>query len=134
MTATTIQVHLPSFSHTFNVSVTSGSTIIDLKHEIFRTCIGSPNVAGQRVIYKGRVLDDKEIVGHVWKVCILWQVLSRQLPHQTGRLMSPVYVTLPYTHQPGPLLLQTVPPLPILHPHHSHSQRRVPHLKLGLPR
>ncbi|KAF8481350.1 hypothetical protein JB92DRAFT_2619145, partial [Gautieria morchelliformis] len=67
MTATTIQVHLPSFSHSFNVSVTSDSTIIDLKHEIFRTCIGSPNTAGQRVIYKGRVLDDKEIVGHVWK-------------------------------------------------------------------
>ena len=68
MTVTNIQVHLPSFSHALRVSVPSDSTILHLKQEIFRTCIGSPNTAGQRIIYKGRVLDDNEIVSQVWRV------------------------------------------------------------------
>lgn len=70
MTATTLQVELPSFSYSFTVSVPSESTILDLKQVIYRKCTGSPNIAGQRIIYKGRVLDDKEIVGQVWKVSI----------------------------------------------------------------
>lgn len=110
MTVTSIEIHLPSFSHSFSISVPSDSTIIDLKQEISRTCIGSPSTAGQRVIYKGRVLDDTEIVSQIWKVCNCSAVYYIYTdPHQTVRhLRNLVYVFSLYTHQLGRLPLLAV--------------------------
>jgi len=68
MSVTTVQVHLPAYSHSFNVSVPSESTVQDFKHAISRACIGEPQVSGQRVIFRGRVLEDSENVSEVWKV------------------------------------------------------------------
>ncbi|KIJ56752.1 hypothetical protein M422DRAFT_22905 [Sphaerobolus stellatus SS14] len=67
MSITTIQVHLPAYSHSFNVSVPSESTIHAFKDAISKACTGEPQVSGQRVIYRGRVLGDAECVRDIWK-------------------------------------------------------------------
>ena len=41
----------------------------DVKDEIKRVCPGSPRVDGQRVIWRGRLLRDEELVMDIWKVC-----------------------------------------------------------------
>jgi hypothetical protein len=63
-----IRVELPSYSHSFHVSVSSTGTINDLKHEIERACPGNPRVHGQRLIWHGRVLSDEEKMLDIWKV------------------------------------------------------------------
>jgi hypothetical protein len=62
-----IRVELPSYSHSFHVSVSSTGTINDLKHEIERACPGNPRVHGQRLIWHGRVLSDEEKMLDIWK-------------------------------------------------------------------
>lgn len=64
----TIQVFLATYSRSFNVSISSESTIHDFKRTISTVCIGSPAASGQRIIYQGRVLADTDIIGDIWKV------------------------------------------------------------------
>ncbi|KAI0068916.1 hypothetical protein BV25DRAFT_1910650 [Artomyces pyxidatus] len=62
-----LHVELPTFSHSFQVSVSSSATIVDVKHEIHKTCTGGPRVSGQRLIWRGRFLGDEEKVQDIWK-------------------------------------------------------------------
>lgn len=63
-----IRVELPTYSHSFQVSVPSTGIINDLKHEIERICPGNPRVHGLRLIWQGRVLSDDEKMLDIWKV------------------------------------------------------------------
>lgn len=63
-----IRVELPTYSHSFQVSVPSIGTINDVKCEIERICAGNPRVHGQRLIWRGRFLSDDEKVLDIWNV------------------------------------------------------------------
>lgn len=63
-----IRVELPTYSHSFQVSVPSTGIINDLKHEIETACPGNPRVHGQRLIWQGRVLSDDEKMLDIWRV------------------------------------------------------------------
>ncbi|KZW04003.1 hypothetical protein EXIGLDRAFT_827939 [Exidia glandulosa HHB12029] len=64
--STRFNVQLPTHSTSFQVSVPSSSTVIQLKETISETCPGRPTRAGQRVIYKGRIVDDSSVVSDIW--------------------------------------------------------------------
>ncbi|KAJ3914823.1 hypothetical protein F5877DRAFT_49759 [Lentinula edodes] len=72
-----ILVELPAYGYSFTVhlpseptstSAASSNTVLSIKHAISRTCPGNPQVDGQRVIWRGRVLGDAEKVGELWPV------------------------------------------------------------------
>ena len=63
-----IRVELPTYSHSFQVSVPSIGSIDDVKREIEKVCTGNPRVHGQRLIWRGRFLGDDEKVLDIWKV------------------------------------------------------------------
>ncbi|GLB33660.1 hypothetical protein LshimejAT787_0105440 [Lyophyllum shimeji] len=67
MSLVELHVELPAYAHSFAVKVPSTCTIRDVKQEIFNTCIGSPRVEGQRIIWRGRYLVDHEKVDELWK-------------------------------------------------------------------
>ncbi|KZT39651.1 hypothetical protein SISSUDRAFT_984605 [Sistotremastrum suecicum HHB10207 ss-3] len=67
MTSLSLQVQLPSHGHSFFISVPTGSTVLDLKETIARECEGRPRVDGQRIISKGRILSDQELVENLWQ-------------------------------------------------------------------
>ncbi|KAF7355196.1 NAD binding rossmann fold [Mycena sanguinolenta] len=62
-----IRVDLPSFGRTIHVQVPDSGTVLDVKREIFRVCVGAPRVEGQRIIWRGRSLLDTEKVEELWK-------------------------------------------------------------------
>ncbi|KAJ7781383.1 hypothetical protein B0H16DRAFT_1498219 [Mycena metata] len=62
-----IRVELPAFSRTINVQVPDTCTILELKREIYRVCVGAPRVEGQRIIWRGRSLLDTEKVEELWQ-------------------------------------------------------------------
>lgn len=71
MSSVDLRVELPSYSYSFHIQVQPEWAIQDVKEEIKRVCPGSPQVDGQRVIWRGRFLRDDERVSDVWKVrCI----------------------------------------------------------------
>ena len=83
-----VRVELPTYSHSFQVSVPSTGTINDVKREIENVCVGSPRVQGQRLIWRGRFLGDEEKVLDIWKVCLpgwfvlphgylLWRIVAK---------------------------------------------------------
>jgi hypothetical protein len=63
-----VRVELPTYSHSFQVSVPSTGTINDVKCEIEKVCAGNPRVPGQRLIWRGRFLGDNEKLLDIWKV------------------------------------------------------------------
>ncbi|KAL1681682.1 hypothetical protein EV122DRAFT_260670 [Schizophyllum commune] len=67
MSTIAIRVELPAYSHSFQVHVPPSASVQDLKREIARSCPGTPRVEGQRLICRGRALDDNERVEDVWK-------------------------------------------------------------------
>lgn len=77
-----IRVELPAFSRTLTVQVPDSSTILDVKREIYRVCVGAPRVEGQRIIWRGRSLVDSESVKE------LWQVRMQRYRCGTGILMG----------------------------------------------
>ncbi|KAJ6509948.1 hypothetical protein C8R47DRAFT_1003468 [Mycena vitilis] len=62
-----IRVELPAFSRTITVQVADSCTILDVKREIHRVCVGAPRVDGQRIIWRGRSLLDTEKVEDLWQ-------------------------------------------------------------------
>ncbi|KAL5527205.1 hypothetical protein ACEPAG_5996 [Sanghuangporus baumii] len=61
-----VTVEHPQYMQTFVVCVPPAGTVSDIKHEIAQACPGNPRVEGQRLISKGRVLDDGERVESLW--------------------------------------------------------------------
>jgi Ubiquitin family len=68
MSLVQLRVELPAYAHSFLVHVSPSCTILDVKQEIFKACIGGPRVEGQRLIWRGRYLVDSEKVDELWKV------------------------------------------------------------------
>jgi len=68
MSVVELRVELPSYSHSFIIQVPVSYTILDVKGEIFRACVGAPRADGQRIIWRGRLLRDDEKVEDIWKV------------------------------------------------------------------
>jgi hypothetical protein len=64
-----LRVELPAYSHSFSVQIYPNANIGDVKKSISEACIGSPKPEGQRLIWKGRCLDDVEKVTDIWTVC-----------------------------------------------------------------
>ncbi|KAJ7904389.1 hypothetical protein B0H14DRAFT_2662615 [Mycena olivaceomarginata] len=62
-----IRVELPAFARTINVQVADSATVLDVKREIYRVCVGAPRVDGQRIIWRGRSLLDTEKVQELWQ-------------------------------------------------------------------
>lgn len=63
-----IHVELPAFSNSFDVQVPENATIIDVKQAISSVCIGRPRPEGQRLVWRGRYLDDQEKIDELWLV------------------------------------------------------------------
>ncbi|KAJ6539211.1 hypothetical protein B0H19DRAFT_1177720 [Mycena capillaripes] len=105
-----IRVELPAFSRTLTVQVSDSSTILDVKREIFRVCVGAPRVEGQRIIWRGRSLLDTE------KVQELWQ--SPNEPHIVHLAVHPSAwsSTPPDIPQPPPVAAPSPVSLPSLSP------------------
>ncbi|EJD00968.1 uncharacterized protein FOMMEDRAFT_169182, partial [Fomitiporia mediterranea MF3/22] len=66
MPSVPITVEHPQYTQTLVVHVPPTATVSDIKQEISRECPGNPRVEGQRLISKGRVLDDGECVETLW--------------------------------------------------------------------
>jgi hypothetical protein len=102
MSVVELRVELPSYSLSFIIQVPVSYTILDVKGEIFRTCVGAPKVDGQRIIWKGRILNDEEKVEDLWNVssCVSgylyaigtdghWHLLvDRGIAHYSSRCKS----------------------------------------------
>ncbi len=63
-----LQVQVPSHSLSFEVRLAPGATVLDLKHAIHHQCRGAPSVDGQRLISKGRLLQNTDLVDSIWTV------------------------------------------------------------------
>lgn len=70
MSLVPITVEHPQYTQTFVVQVPQAGTVSDIKQEIARVCPGNPRVDGQRLISKGRVLNDEETIGTLWVVSV----------------------------------------------------------------
>ncbi|KAG6378870.1 hypothetical protein JVT61DRAFT_13150 [Boletus reticuloceps] len=64
--AVVIHVELPAHSKSFDIRVPESATILDVKQAISSVCIGHPRPDGQRVIWRGRCLDDQEKISVLW--------------------------------------------------------------------
>ena len=63
-----ITVEHPQQTQRFEVYVFSTAIVRDVKEQIARVCPGNPEASGQRLICKGRILNDAEKVDSVWTV------------------------------------------------------------------
>lgn len=63
-----IHVELPAYSRSFDVQVPESATVLDVKQVISSVCVGHPRPEGQRVIWRGRYVDDQEKVSELWPV------------------------------------------------------------------
>lgn len=103
MSLVDIRVELPAFSRTINVQVPDSCTILDVKREIHRICVGAPRVEGQRIIWRGRSLLDTEKVQELWQASALLLPLhlAVYLSSRDSLLMSPALSTWPSILLPG---------------------------------
>ncbi|KZT72723.1 hypothetical protein DAEQUDRAFT_685893 [Daedalea quercina L-15889] len=111
--AVDIRIELPTYSRSFIVQARPSSTIRDVKLEITRVCPGGPRADGQRLIHKGRFVNDDELVGEIWKkldeVHVLhlsvhpsaWTDGTPTLPSSSSQ-PAPTPLTVPLA-MPGPL-------------------------------
>lgn len=63
-----IHVELPAYSNSFDIHVPESATVLDVKQAISSVCVGHPQPEGQRVIWRGRYLDDQEKINELWPV------------------------------------------------------------------
>ncbi|KLO10163.1 hypothetical protein SCHPADRAFT_878470 [Schizopora paradoxa] len=67
MSLISLTVELPQYARTFTVDVPQDGSVRDVKTAVSQVCPGQPRVDGQRLIVKGRILEDGELVQQVWK-------------------------------------------------------------------
>ncbi|KAI0291696.1 hypothetical protein BC826DRAFT_1021707 [Russula brevipes] len=91
-----VRVELPTYSHSFQVFVPSSGTVNDIKREIERACTGNPRVHGQRLIWRGRFLDDDEKVPDIWKSPNDVPIVHLSV-HPSAWASAPPSVTVPST-------------------------------------
>lgn len=63
-----IHVELPAYSKSFDIQVPESATLQDVKQTISSVCVGHPRPDGQRVIWRGRYLEDQEKISELWPV------------------------------------------------------------------
>jgi hypothetical protein len=68
MASLDLRVELPAHSLVFTVQIQQDATILDVKQAITSACPGSPKPDGQRLISRGRLLQDAEHVAQIWNV------------------------------------------------------------------
>ena len=68
MSLVSLTVELPQYARTFTVDVPQDGSVRDVKTAVSQACPGQPREDGQRLIVKGRILEDGELVQQVWKV------------------------------------------------------------------
>lgn len=68
MSLVELRVELPAYSHSFTIQVPPSSTVIEVKQSIQAACKGGPRADGQRLICRGRILEDEERLDIIWKV------------------------------------------------------------------
>ena len=66
-----IAVEHPQYTRRFDVYVPASASVRDVKNQIACVCPGNPDSAGQRLICKGRVLNDSESIDSIWVVCYI---------------------------------------------------------------
>lgn len=78
MSLVDLRVDLPAYSRSFLLKVNLSDSILQVKEEIYRTCPGQPRPEGQRLIWRGRILADNEMVDDLWKVYsfVLYLIVS----------------------------------------------------------
>ncbi|KAJ6629129.1 hypothetical protein B0H10DRAFT_25296 [Mycena sp. CBHHK59/15] len=120
-----IRVELPAFSLTINVQVPNSCTILDVKREIYRICVGAPRVEGQRIIWRGRSLRDTEKVQELWqspnepRIVHLavhpsaWSATPPDIPQPPLVAPLPLPTPSPSPLPPSPFISQAFPPRPL---------------------
>ncbi|KAF9469021.1 hypothetical protein BDZ94DRAFT_1152957 [Collybia nuda] len=113
MSLVELRVELPAYAHSFIIQVHRSCAILDVKREIFRTCVGGPKVDGQRIIWRGRYLADHEKVDEIWKSHDEPRIVHLAV-HPSAWSSAPPEVTQPIqpvftaANPPGPI--NQVPP------------------------
>lgn len=79
MSLVSLTVELPQYSRTFSVEVPQEGSVREVKIAISLACPGKPRVDGQRLVHKGRILEDGELVQQLWKVSD-FEISSRATP------------------------------------------------------
>ncbi|KAH9951848.1 hypothetical protein B0H21DRAFT_874422 [Amylocystis lapponica] len=67
MSLVDLRVELPAYSHSFTIRVQQSAPVRDVKQEISRACPGAPRADGLRLVWRGRLLNDDEVVENIWK-------------------------------------------------------------------
>jgi hypothetical protein len=105
------------------LAVPAGARVADLKTVIAEQCPGQPRPNGQRIIWKGRIVVDEEVVGDIWKASRFpsWAAISSLISARNNslvRILTPcIWLYIPRLgrpHQPmkSPRIrLQYLPPL-----------------------
>ncbi|KAF8897401.1 hypothetical protein BD779DRAFT_1490613 [Infundibulicybe gibba] len=108
MSIVELRVELPAYAHSFVVTVPESCSILEVKQEIFRTCIGGPRIEGQRIIWRGRYLLDQEKVEEIWK--------SIDEPHIIHLAVHPSAWTSTPPEIPQVAPVPSIPPMPLEQP------------------
>ncbi|KAG6332986.1 hypothetical protein ID866_6102 [Astraeus odoratus] len=104
MSLVAIRVELPAYSHSFAIEVPVASTIADVKQVIFAHCVGRPRPEGQRMIWRGRCLEDAEKISELWPLADEQRIIHLSVqpsawttspPHATPSSSSKLTATAP---------------------------------------
>ncbi|EGO01793.1 hypothetical protein SERLA73DRAFT_49448 [Serpula lacrymans var. lacrymans S7.3] len=98
MSLVPIRVELPTYSHSFTVQVYTGAIVLDVKQAIFAGCTGQPRVEGQRLIWRGRYLNDEEKISDIWKSPEEQRVVHLAVHHSAWSASPP---TVPRSSSPA---------------------------------
>lgn len=129
MSLVQLRVELPAYAHSFLLHVPNSYTILDVKNEIHKACVGSPRVGGQRLVWRGRYLVDNEKVDDLWKVrsfklsmhCC--NITTIQSPNEPRIVHLAVHPSAWESTPPDiPEVAQTHPAAPLPHPSLPSSQ------------
>ncbi|KAH9482820.1 putative oxidoreductase C26H5.09c [Psilocybe cubensis] len=116
MSLVDIRVDLPTHSRSFTVKVSPSSSVLDVKEEIYHTCPGAPRTSGQRLIWRGRMLEDDEKIENLWKT----EPRIVHLAVHPSAWSSPPTATQPQPQaQPPPQPRSQPPPIPIVPIHYT---------------
>ncbi|KAI0650201.1 hypothetical protein C8Q79DRAFT_901124 [Trametes meyenii] len=126
MSSAPLRVELPAYSHSFQVQVQPASTIRDVKREIASVCPGAPTPDGQRLIFKGRLLNDDEKVEDVWKSPDDSRIVHLAVHPSAWTSSPPAPPSAPQEGSPVPEVTPVSRSMPTTQPHlFSHVQQPV---------
>lgn len=107
--ALVVQIELPSYAYSFNLRLPSSTTVLQVKSLVSQTCPGSPRVDGQRIVFRGRFLQDSEKLEDLCSPDD--QLVFHLAVNPSAWTSDPPNPPLPVP-SPAPRLPQTPPPPP----------------------